>query len=123
MNGDRLDQWTDKLLRYVRSGLPDLTNRQMAMVLLIYRTDGPHTVRGMAKVLAVTKPVVTRALTTLCKLGLARREIDTADRRSLYIRPTEAGTAFLSDLDGITSPLPNSGSARLAIGSNGKSRS
>lgn len=119
MNGDyRLDRWKEKLVRYVRSGLPDLTNRQMALVLLVYRTDGPHTVRGTAKALAVTKPVVTRALTTLCKLGLARRERDTADRRSIFIRPTEIGNAFLGDLNNMAGSSTNLGEGRSTTGAN-----
>ncbi len=41
------------LIAYVRSGVPDLTNRQMALLMLVYLTPGPHTVRGLAKVKAV----------------------------------------------------------------------
>ena len=37
------------LISYVRSGQPDLTNRQMALLMLVYLTPGPHTVRGLAK--------------------------------------------------------------------------
>ena len=37
------------LINYVRSGQPDLTNRQMALMMLVYLTPGPHTVRGIAK--------------------------------------------------------------------------
>lgn len=99
MNGDKLDLWMSRLIHYVRSGSPDLTNRQMALVLLVFRTDGPHTVRGVAKVMDVTKPVVTRALNTLCNLGLLRRERDETDRRSVFIRPTAGGNAFLKALE------------------------
>jgi hypothetical protein len=38
------------LIGYVRSGQPDLTNRQMALMLLVYLTPGPHTVRGLANI-------------------------------------------------------------------------
>jgi hypothetical protein len=37
------------LIAYVRSGEPDLTNRQMALLMLVYLTPGPHTVRGLAR--------------------------------------------------------------------------
>lgn len=100
MTGDKLALWMNRLVRYVRSVSPDLTNRQLALVLLACRTDGPHTVRGMAKVMKVTKPVVTRALNTLCNLGLLRRERETDDRRSVFIRPTTDGNAFLQQLAG-----------------------
>jgi DNA-binding MarR family transcriptional regulator len=98
MNVDKLDLWMNQLVRYVRSGSPDLTNRQMALVLLVCQTDGPHTVRGTAKVMEVTKPVVTRALNTLCHLGLLRRERDMDDRRSVFIRSTTGAKDFLNDL-------------------------
>ena len=43
-----LKGWMQTLIGYVRSGQPDLTNRQMALMLLVYLTPGPHTVRGLA---------------------------------------------------------------------------
>ena len=91
----------ERLVGYVRSGRPDLTNRQLALVMLVYRTDGPHTVRGIAAVLHVTKPVITRALDTLCGLDFVRRERDPADRRSLFVRPTKSGQEFLDALASI----------------------
>ena len=63
------------LIGYVRSGQPDLTNRQMALLLLVYLTPGPHTVRGLAHILGVSKPVITRALNTLGTLGYLAREL------------------------------------------------
>src|SRR5688572_25328116 len=46
-----LTGWMKALIAYVRSGEPDLTNRQMALLMLVYLTPGPHTVRGLARVL------------------------------------------------------------------------
>ena len=83
------------LTAYVRSGEPDLTNRQMALLLLVYMTPGPHTVRGLAHMLQVSKPVVTRALNTLGTLGYLRRERDEADRRNIFVAKTELGERFL----------------------------
>src|SRR3546814_6220758 len=62
------------LVDYVRSGRPDLTNRQMALMLTVYIGAGPHTVRGLAEALNVSKPVITRALNKLSALGYLRRE-------------------------------------------------
>jgi DNA-binding MarR family transcriptional regulator len=59
------------LIDYVRSGYPDLTNRQMALMMLVYLTPGPHTVRGIAKGLGVSKPVVTRGLEQTGVAGLS----------------------------------------------------
>src|SRR4051812_8299642 len=87
--------WMQTLTSYVRSGEPDLTNRQMALLLLVYMTPGPHTVRGLANMLNVSKPVVTRALNTLGTLGYLRRERDEADRRNIFVAKTELGERFL----------------------------
>ncbi|HKU92554.1 MAG TPA: MarR family winged helix-turn-helix transcriptional regulator [Sphingomicrobium sp.] len=83
------------LIAYVRSGEPDLTNRQMALLMLVYLTPGPHTVRGLARVLGVSKPVVTRALNTLGALGYLRRERDQDDRRNVFVVRTNSGADFL----------------------------
>ncbi|WP_019833202.1 MULTISPECIES: MarR family winged helix-turn-helix transcriptional regulator [Sphingomonas] len=85
----------EALVAYVRSGQPDLTNRQMALLLLVYRTSGPHTVRGLAGTLGVSKPVVTRALNTLGRLGYLRRERDERDRRNIFVTRTSLGAEFL----------------------------
>ena len=74
---------------------PDLTNRQMALLMLVYLTPGPHTVRGLARMLGVSKPVVTRALNTLGALGYLRRERDQDDRRNVFVVRTNDGANFL----------------------------
>ena len=73
MSERSLKSWMQTLIGYVRSGQPDLTNRQMALMLLVYLTPGPHPVRGLANILGVSKPVITRALNTLGTLGYLRR--------------------------------------------------
>src|SRR6478672_11223631 len=90
-----LTGWMKALIAYVRSGEPDLTNRQMALLMLVYLTPGPHTVRGIAATLGVSKPVVTRALNTLGALGYLRRERDQDDRRNIFVVRTKDGTQFL----------------------------
>ena len=95
MSDEALAGWMRALIAYVRSGEPDLTNRQMALLMLVYLTPGPHTVRGLAKVLGVSKPVVTRALNTLGALGYLRRERDQDDRRNVFVVRTSDGADFL----------------------------
>ena len=90
-----LKAWMKALIAYVRSGEPDLTNRQMALLLVVYLTPGPHTVRGLARMLGVSKPVVTRALNTLGALGYLRRERDQDDRRNIFVVRTNSGAEFL----------------------------
>ena len=63
--------------------------------MLVYLTPGPHTVRGLARVLGVSKPVVTRALNTLGALGYLRRERDQDDRRNVFVVRTSSGADFL----------------------------
>ena len=97
MTDGPLSGWMRTLINYVRSGEPDLTNRQMALLMLIYLTPGPHTVRGIAASLGVSKPVVTRALNTLGSLGYLRRERDQDDRRNIFVVRTKDGTQFLEN--------------------------
>lgn len=92
-----LSSWKTTLIDYVRSGEPDLTNRQMAMLLLIYLEPGPHTVRGLARALNVSKPVVTRALNRLGTLGYLRRQRDDTDKRNIFVARTAEGADFLAE--------------------------
>ena len=91
--------WMKALIAYVRSGEPDLTNRQMALLMMVYLTPGPHTVRGLARVLGVSKPVVTRALNTLGALGYLRRVRDESDRRNVFVAKTGNGQDFLEGFE------------------------
>ena len=92
-----LGQWMDTLIGYVQSARPDLTNRQMALLMIVYLLPGPHTVRGLAARLHVSKPVVTRALNTLGTLGYLRRQRDDSDLRNIFVEKTAVGTAFLEE--------------------------
>src|SRR3546814_2170485 len=87
------------LVDYVRSGEPDLTKRQMALMMIVYILPGPHTVRGLADKLNVSKPVITRALNKLGALGYLRRERDDADRRNIFITRTSKGAHFLDGFE------------------------
>ena len=92
-----LSSWMTTLVDYVRSGEPDLTNRQMALLMVVYLDAGPHTVRGLARALNVSKPVVTRALNRLGALGYLRRQRDDSDKRNIFVARTPKGAAFLED--------------------------
>jgi DNA-binding MarR family transcriptional regulator len=94
-----LTQWMRALVDYVRSGEPDLTNRQMALMMMVYVQPGPHTVRGLAEALNVSKPVITRALNKLSALGYLRRERDAADRRNIFVARTTKGAEFLDEFN------------------------
>lgn len=90
-----LGLWHRVTLDQVQRQGPDLTMRQLAVLLEIYLVPPPHTVRGLAATLNVTKPVITRALDTLGEMGLVDRIRDDLDRRSVIVKRTVAGALFL----------------------------
>lgn len=85
-------------LEQVRDAMPDLTTRQMAILLTIYLEPPPHTVRGLAAKLGVTKPVITRALDTMGALDLVSRHRDDSDRRNVLVKRTVAGALHVERL-------------------------
>lgn len=91
------------VLRHVVVGLvqrdgPDLSARQLAVFLICYLEEGPHTVRGLAAQLGISKPAITRSLDRLGALGLARRAEDPRDRRSVVVQRTRTGLDLLAEL-------------------------
>jgi DNA-binding MarR family transcriptional regulator len=92
-----LKLWHDVHLDLVHHG-GDLSSRQIAILLTIYLEPPPHTVRGLARKLRVTKPVITRALDTMGKLDLVARRRDEADRRNVVIQRTVAGALAVERL-------------------------
>lgn len=94
---DVLKLWRSVMVTALRNDLPDLTARQFALLLQVYTTPQPHTVRGIAKELNMSKPAVTRALDRLEKLDLLRRKVDESDRRSILVQRSIAGSVFLRD--------------------------
>lgn len=96
--GQALQLWHDVSLAQVRSEMPDLTMRQMVVLLTIYLEQPPHTVRGLAAKLQVAKPVISRALDALGILKLATRQRDPRDRRNVLIRRTLEGSLYVESL-------------------------
>ncbi len=90
-----LEIWRDSLVASVRGDAPDLSARQMALLLCVYLSEGPHTVRGLAQHLKISKPAVSRALDRLGELSYIRRERDDLDRRNVLIQRTPEGGQFL----------------------------
>ena len=96
-----LEMWRHALVSSVRGDAPDLSARQMALILSVYLGDGPHTVRGLAQALRISKPAVSRALDRLGELGYVRRERDDLDRRNVLVQRTSSGAAFLTAFSGM----------------------
>jgi len=92
-----LDLWRRAMVTSVRREAPDLSARQMSLLLSVYLTPPPHTVRGLAETLKVSKPAITRALDRLSELDMVRRKADENDRRSVLIQRTVRGSVFLRE--------------------------
>jgi DNA-binding MarR family transcriptional regulator len=82
----------------VRDGEPDLSARQLVVLLTVYMETPPHTVRGLASKLGVTKPVITRALDTMGRIDLLSRRRDEADRRNVVVQRTVKGSLYVESL-------------------------
>jgi DNA-binding MarR family transcriptional regulator len=101
----------DTIVALVRQDGPDLSARQFGVFLTCYLEGDSQTVRGLAAALDVSKPVISRALDRLADFDLVRRKADPADRRSVLVQRTPAGTAYVKDIRSI-----------LRDASNGKAR-
>jgi len=93
-----LTLWHDVNLDLVHDGEPDLSVRQMTILLTIYLEAPPHTVRGLAAKLGVSKPVITRALDSMGRLELVSRRRDEEDRRNVLVQRTVKGALYLERL-------------------------
>ncbi|MDP6389098.1 MAG: helix-turn-helix domain-containing protein [Alphaproteobacteria bacterium] len=119
-----LNLWRKAVVEGVRNEAPDLTARQMAVLLTVYLTSPPHTVRGLSAELGIAKPAVTRALDRLSALDLVRRRRDESDRRSIEVQRTVKGSVFLSEFaDRVTraagASMPGPAPAAAPIGVRG----
>lgn len=90
--------WHDVALSMVKDDEPDLSVRQISILLTVYLEAPPHTVRDLAKKLNVSKPVITRALDSMGKIELVSRRRDDKDRRNVLIQRTVKGALYLERL-------------------------
>lgn len=90
--------WRDVLEKTVRDAAPDLSMRQWAILMIVYLEPPPHTVRGLATRLNVTKPVISRALDAFATLGLAERMGDPKDRRNVLVKRTISGALMVETM-------------------------
>lgn len=93
----------DVNLALVRDSEQDLSARQLSILLTVYLEPPPHTVRGLAARLNVTKPAVTRALDTLGGMRLLSRKRDESDKRNVIITRTVEGALYLERLGDLVS--------------------
>lgn len=97
--------WQNVVVETVRRDGPDLSARQLAILLTVYLTPPPHTVRGLASSLGVSKPAITRALDTLGQLDLLKRKRDEVDRRNVLVQRTVKGSVYLRDFADLVTEL------------------
>ena len=97
-NAEALALWHKAYVELVRQDGIDISARQLALMLTVYLTPPPHTVRGLASELEVAKPVITRILDALGQRGLLKRSRDPDDRRSVLIERTALGSHYLSNM-------------------------
>ena len=106
-----LDIWRRAIVESVRLDAPDLSARQMSLLLSVYLTPAPHTVRGLANLLKVSKPAITRAVNRLTGLDMLRRKPDPDDKRSVLIQRTVRGSAFLREFGNLIVTAANENSS------------
>ncbi len=58
---------------------------------------GPQSLHGLAQAEQVRPPTMSRIVDALVEEGLARREINTSDRRSVTISPTQKGVQVMKE--------------------------
>lgn len=93
-----LRHWRDVAFDLIHEDGQDLSLRQMALLFTVYLDPPPHTVRGLAQKLGVTKPVITRALNALGKMELLDRKRDEKDKRNVVIQRTVKGALILEKI-------------------------
>lgn len=91
---------TSAALRHMN--LPaDIPPRQFEILELLAHTEEGRkiTVGWLAKTMQVSKPVISRSLNTLSAHGLASRERDSRDRRSVLCSILQKGKDLLACID------------------------
>ena len=111
---DSLSFWHRVTLASVTNPGPDLSSRQLAILMSVYLEDDTHTVRSLAERLGVTKAVVTRALDTLTGYGFIARAPDARDKRSVIITRTTGGILYLQSFADIIHAETNHAPPTLA---------
>ena len=94
---DALTLWHQTITRSLRELPYDLSQRQIGVLLSVYMSPPPHTIRSISETLDISKPAICRAIDALSMLDLIRRKKDEADRRNVFLQRTINGSVFLRD--------------------------
>ena len=91
-----LGPFATKMLAFVREGGEHGWRMKLTVALCAIE---PQTVRGIAAVLGVPKPAVSRAVASAEKAGLVRKGEDPESRRSILVNITPAGRKMVERLE------------------------
>ena len=69
---------------------------ELSVLNIITETPAPHTPVLIAKLLGVSKPMITAHLTTLLKMGYIEKQQSADDKRVFYVLPTEKALALVA---------------------------
>lgn len=100
-----LELWRGVMVARLGRDHPDLTARQFALLLHVYLSPPPHTVRGLSAALSLSKPVITRALDRLGRLDFVRRKRDQTDKRNVLIQRTIKGSVYLREFGDLAAEM------------------
>lgn len=75
-----------------------LSVRQLAVLTTVHTYNKSHTIRSLSKELQVQKPAISRAVTSLCKMGFLHTVQDKNDKRSIIVLPNMKGKRFMHDV-------------------------
>ena len=98
---EALNQWHRVTCRVLRELPADLSQRQLGVLLTVYLTPPPHTIRSLSAGLGISKPALCRAVDALAILDFLRRAKDPDDRRTVFLQRTVQGAVFLNDFSEI----------------------
>ncbi len=75
----------------------DLSSRQMSILLSVYLSATPQSVRDLSEQLSISKPAICRALDMLERAKLLKRSRAKDDKRSVLLQRTVKGSVFLTE--------------------------
>lgn len=116
---DALEHLRLALTTSVSADMPDFTMRQLAILCVVALEPGPHTVRGLAARLGLSKPVITRNVDALARHDFVRRRADDNDLRSVFIERTVDG---MNHLRSLAAPILSGETPKVARNPNDASR-
>ena len=68
----------------------DVSMGQLKAVMVL-TTQGPHSIGGLGRLLAIGEPAASALVDKLEERGLARREADPSDGRRILVSPSDSG--------------------------------